>query len=143
VNRIRLVIWRVPGRQDPSRVGIRLLCSASFYTGQGLTEPQYAIVDTGAPTSLIPYDLWQACPFYAPQPAQLRGVVPKPECSLDVVEATVGCVLRDDQTTSDLLPIRAKLAPTNTVPLLLGFAGLLEQARVYFCVQDSEAWLEV
>lgn len=54
-TKIRLVVWQRPDAKDPRIVVTRLLCRVAFYCQNGrLTEPFFAIVDTGAPTSLIP-----------------------------------------------------------------------------------------
>ena len=41
------------------------------------------------------------------------------------------------------LTIRAHLAHTDNIPLLLGFSGLLDRASVRFSVNRSEAYLEI
>ena len=49
---------------DPTIVITRLLVWVSFLTVDGeLTHPELAIVDTGAPLSLIPKDIWQDCRY--------------------------------------------------------------------------------
>lgn len=37
---------------------LRIQCRARFKTEGGYGEPEKAIVDTGAPISLIPFDMW-------------------------------------------------------------------------------------
>ncbi|MBL7183170.1 MAG: hypothetical protein ISS50_01840 [Anaerolineae bacterium] len=144
---IRLVL-RVdehPDPDDPTLVITRLLVWVSFLTVDGeLTDPELAIVDTGAPLSLIPQDIWQGCRYLRMRDDVIRSVVPKPDCELAVIDGVVACILRDDAgQMSELLTIRAHLAHSENVPLLLGFSGLLDRADVHFSVKSHEAYLEI
>jgi hypothetical protein len=66
---------------DPTLVITRLLVWVSFLTVDGkLTDPELAIVDTGAPLSLIPQDIWHDCRYLKLRDDVIRGVVPKPDC---------------------------------------------------------------
>jgi len=130
---------------DPTLVITRLLAWVSFLTVDGeLTDPELAIVDTGAPLSLIPQDIWQGCRYLRMRDDVIRGVVPKPGCELPAIDGVVACVLQDDAgQVSEPLTIRAHLAHTDDIPLLLGFSGLLDRAGVCFSVNTSEAYLEI
>ncbi len=130
---------------DPTLVITRLLGWVSFLTVDGeLTDPELAIVDTGAPLSLIPQDIWQGCRYLRMRDDVIRGVVPKPNCELAVIDGVVACILQDDAgQMSELLTIRAHLARSKDVPLLLGFSGLLDRADVSFSVNRSKAYLEI
>ena len=130
---------------DPTLVITRLLGWVSFLTVDGkLTDPELAIVDTGAPLSLIPQDIWQDCRYLKLRDDVIRGVVPKPDCELPVIDGVVACILQDDAgQMSELLTIRAHLAHSKDVPLLIGFSGLLDRADVCFSVKRNEAYLEI
>ncbi len=62
-KRIRLFFSTEPIIDAKSRVdlheGIRLLSVVEFMSAQGWSEPESAIVDTGAPISLIPHKIWR------------------------------------------------------------------------------------
>jgi len=142
---IRLVL-RIDERSDPddsTLVITRLLGWVSFLTVDGeLTDLELAILDTGAPLSLIPQDVWQNCRYLKMRDDAVRGVVPKPNCELPVIDSVVACVLQDDAgQASELLTIRAHLAHSEDVPLLIGFSGLLDRTDVCFSVNRSEAYL--
>jgi len=144
-TRLALRIDKHPDPDDPTLAITRLLVWVSFLTVDGkLTDPELAIVDTGAPLSLIPQDIWQDCRYLKLRDDAIRGVVPKPECELPVIDGLVGCILQDDAgRTSGLLTVRAHLARSEDVPLLLGFSGLLDRADVRFAVESGEAYLEI
>ena len=66
------------------------------------------------------------------------------DCELPVIDSVLACVLRDDAgQMSELLTIRAHLAHSEDVPLLLGFSSLLDRADVHFSVKKSKAYLEI
>ncbi len=143
--RLALRIDEHPDPDDPTLMITRLRVWVSFLTvNDELTDPELAIVDTGAPLSLIPQDIWQGCRYLKLRDDVIRGVVPKPDCELLVIDGVVACTLQDDAgQMSDLQTIRAHLAHSEDVPLLLGFGGLLDGADVHFSVERHEAYLEI
>ena len=64
--------------------GIRLLTVVQFMTSQGWSNPESAIVNTGAPISLVPQKIWRRCVTKVIGETELRGVVSKKECVLVV-----------------------------------------------------------
>ena len=144
-TRLALRIFERPDPQDPSLSRIRLHIWASFVTWEGdLTPPKLAIIDTGAPLSMLPSHIWHNVRHLKMRNDTVQGIVPNPDCDLQVVDAVVSCVLYDDEgQSSEALTIRAYLAPTQDVPLLLGFGGLLDQADVYFSLTKNLAYLEI
>lgn len=143
--RLALHIDEHPGRDDPTLIITRLVAWVSFLTIDGsLTDPEPAIVDTGAPLSLLPRYIWRDCRCLKLRDDVVQGIVPDPDCALPVIDGVVACILRDDTgQVSDLLTIRAHLALSDKVPLLLGFAGLLNRADVRFSVEKGQAYLEI
>ena len=144
-TRLALRIFERPDPQDPFLPRIRLHVWVSFVTWEGtLTSPELAIIDTGAPLSMLPSYIWQSVRYLKMRDDVIQGIVPHPDCDLRVVDAVVSCVLFDDfEQSSGALSIRAYLAPTDDVPLLLGFGGLLDRADVHFSLSKSEAYLEI
>jgi hypothetical protein len=122
----------------------RLICGVTFSGGKGEFGPEwYGILDTGAPVSLIPKRMWQDCPILKLKDTTVRGIVDRPECALEVMDGLISTVLTDGKSTSEPLTIRAHLAHTDDIPLLLGFSGLLDRADVHLLVNRSEAYLEI
>ncbi|MFQ6059451.1 MAG: hypothetical protein ACE5MB_11305 [Anaerolineae bacterium] len=143
-TKIELQIYRHPDPDEPSLIVTRLLTYVALLTEEGgLTESRLAIVDTGAPTSIIPYDLWVRCPVLKIRDKTIRGIVPKPECALRLIEGLIACVIHDGIKSIGPLIIRADLAPTANVPLILGFSGLLDKADVRFSIVRGEAYWEI
>jgi hypothetical protein len=143
-TRIKLHISQRPDRDDPLVVVTRLICRVSFYREGGELGPErYGILDTGAPVSLIPKRMWQDYPVLKLKDATVRGIIDRPECALEVIDGVIGAILTDGESMSEPLTIRAHLAHTDNVPLLLGFSGLLDRADVCFSVNTSEAYLEI
>lgn len=94
------------------------------------TEQEYAIVDTGAPISLLPRSIWQRCAVERKAEGMIRGVVPKPECQMPAPIGAVTCYLLAASGDVVSVPLIAYLAPVDNVALLLGFASLLEQFQL-------------
>lgn len=110
----------------------RLVCGIRFKGKDVYGETELAIVDTGAPLSVIPLRMWEDALVTKLAEHTIRGIVPKEECSIPVVVGKVKCILLDEENVSREFEIIAYLALTNKVPLILGFKDLLEKSNVYF-----------
>jgi hypothetical protein len=145
-TRIRLFFREqvIPDYRDLGIFAIRLMCRMSFHTPNGFTDPYPAIVDTGAPISLIPLQIWKGWSIEADaiRDSTIRGVVPLKECRLAVTLAEVKCKLAGVEAESDLLLVKAHLAPSDAVPLILGFKDLLDRMPLHVDYQTGEASIE-
>ena len=119
----------------------RLVARVRFRTARGWSEPQPAIVDTGAPYSLIPLSLWPALRVDPLCKLPVRGLVPGRHAELDATLARVSGQLLDASHRSRPLALWAMLAATDQVPLILGWAGLLDRARLGVDGRRRSAWL--
>jgi len=122
---------------------IRLMSWVSFRTYAGWSEPEKAIFDTGAPTSLIPFSMWQNLTLERIATHEIPGINPEPECKVPVVLAKAMSILLDkggNQTKE--MNIHTYLALINKVPLIIGFKDLLDHFAVHFNYPRNEAWVE-
>ncbi len=103
-----------------------------------------AIIDTGAPISVLPYDLW--CKLKVEILAtgySMRGIIPREECKLPVDIGEVHCVLLDEEgNKTKEMKIYAFLAFADLIPVVLGFKFLLERFKICFDCEEGHAWLE-
>ena len=113
-----------------------------FQQSPGWSEEFRAILDTGAPFSVIPSSIWQSLAFRRLFPSHLRGVIPRATASLPADLAKLACVLTDEQTVSSPIELTALLVDVSDVPLLLGWAGCLDRARLHLDGPRRLAWLE-
>jgi hypothetical protein len=126
----RLSIYRVLGQiQFRQRVG-------------GWSQNHLAIVDTGAPYSVIPSFLWEKLRWKAFFKTSLQGIVPGKRAKSDAVLARVACRLLDSQKISIPRTIWALLAQTDRVPLILGWSGLLEYGKLFVDSRSRRAWIQ-
>jgi hypothetical protein len=70
----------LPQYEDIGIFAIRLFVDVLFKRNKEYTEPYSAIVDTGAPISLIPLQIWKECQVQKIRESEIRGVVPRKEC---------------------------------------------------------------
>ncbi|MDI6794432.1 MAG: hypothetical protein QME81_16465 [bacterium] len=93
---------------------IRLFSSIKFKTITGWSKSMNAIIDTGAPISVIPLDVWTRIEVKKLAKHKIKGVNPKEECALPASVGKVRCILLDeDGNQSDELEILSYLAYTN------------------------------
>ena len=121
---------------------IRLFCEVAFVSGGGYTDSYSAILDTGAPVSVIPYQLWSMLEVNKIKDYAVRGIVPKPECSLPVTIGEVSFVLLDREQSTKRIKVKSYLAHSNEVPLIIGFKDLLDKFGLYLDYRRNLAYIE-
>jgi hypothetical protein len=151
VCRVKLSFYETP---DPDLVEagiclhlIRLVCDLRFATPQGWTDVVRAIVDTGAPVSMIPKSIWRRTSVHllSPREFELYGIsveeqeYPSVPARLGVVE----CILLDEMQVAPPLELKAYLMPDDATPLVLGFEGLLTRCKLVLNYPDREASLSI
>ena len=122
--------------------GIRLLAVVQFMTSVAWSKPESAIVDTGAPISLIPHKIWRKCITKVIGETELRGVIPKKECVMPVEVATIELRLIDPKYATETIETKAYLAPNDNVPLVIGFEKLLSEFDISFSYHTQDAFIE-
>ena len=120
----------------------RLWARVRFQLTSGWSEPHVAIVDTGAPYSVIPASLSPPLRTERLKQVPLRGIVPGKAAEVEAVLARVHTRLLDARTTSPRLSLWAMLVNTDHMPLILGWAGCLDRAKLTLDAQRNTAWLE-
>ncbi len=143
-TRIGLTFHRLPDVEFLHRgiAHIRLLCNVQFETPAKDLFMQPAIVDTGAPLCLIPADLWERVRTQQFETTRIGGLLSRKECAGPARVGILAMTLLDQQGHTQRLTVRAFLAQTTEVPLILGFQDCLEKATVHLSFPRNEAWLE-
>lgn len=121
----------------------RIAIQSSFKKLRGWTQPYEAIIDTGAPVSILPPAIWQEIEKEILGEYKIQGIVPKKDAFLQVKIANVSCVLMDEKNMSDTLKIKAYLALEEKAPLVLGFENLISRAKLYVNPEDSDGYMEI
>lgn len=120
----------------------RLATRISFRGESGWTDFQIAIVDTGAPISLLPRSIWQSIDRRVLATVRVGGLADKPENRIGADLAMIRCVLSDGQSTIGPYEMTALLAHTDTAPALLGLSGVLESTDLFISLRRDDAYLE-
>ncbi|MBI5244867.1 MAG: hypothetical protein HY922_14450, partial [Elusimicrobia bacterium] len=118
----------------------RVLAMASFKTPAGWTRPYEAIVDTGAPLSILPAQIWNQVERKILFDHDISGVVPG--ASLPVQCAEISACLVDSSRVSRQIRFKAYLSGETRVPLLLGFDGFLAKSTLTLNPAGSKGFLE-
>ncbi len=91
-----------------------------------------AIIDTGAPISVIPLSRWIQSDVEILTDHEMRGIVEKPECSTHVSVGRLNIVLCDEYgNISKEREIFAYFALTDKIPIIIGFKNVLEQMTLH------------
>lgn len=122
---------------------VRLKALVQFKTPEGWSDIYEAIVDTGAPISLIPKSIWKESEFIQIADHEVRGIVPKPECTIPMKIGKLTCVVLDfERNQTEESEIYAFLAPTDKVSLIIGFKELLSEFSLHSDYRGKEAYIE-
>ncbi|MCK4249000.1 MAG: hypothetical protein KAX15_04400 [Candidatus Omnitrophica bacterium] len=121
----------------------RLTAQVRFKTKDGWTRSYEAIVDTGAPVSIIPSAVSEEISKNVLGDYAISGIVPHEEVVLPVKVAEVKCVLLDEKRISRTLKIKAYLSTDHRVPLVLGFENLLSKAILYSDYKGNKSFIEI
>lgn len=124
---------------------IRLVSWVSFKSLEGYLNPMQAIIDTGAPVSLIPFKVWGQAMVTLGDPTTIPSVSDRPECDLEVTEGQITLSLLNDdwQPVINDWIIQADLCHTSEMPLILGMHDFLSRGRLVMDYPTNEAWLEL
>jgi hypothetical protein len=122
---------------------LRVIGWIQFKASKSWTEPSRAIIDTGAHTSLLPLSLWKEIDAEIISDHYVRGLVPKPECKIDVKVGWVSDKIVDWQgNETPEIKFRAFLASVDNIPLILGFKDLLERYSINIDAVKGKAFIE-
>ena len=122
----------------------RVLCVVRFPIAEsaGLSGPYHTIVDTGAPTSIVPRSVWSQTSVRTLKSFPLQGLVARKECVIPVTAGIISAVLEDRDGHRVRRSFRTYLAQVDEVPLILGMQDLLEDSKFYLDLKTETAWLE-
>ena len=119
----------------------RVWVRVRFKTPHGWSPVFRAIIDTGAPFSVLPNSLWTSLECQHGFVTTLSGLVPLPSAILKARLSQVTCMVSDLTMSSSPLRIWALLAE-GEVPLVLGCAGFLDRTTLTLDGTRQRAWLE-
>lgn len=108
----------------------RCFAHLRFRLPNGWSGDLVAIVDTGAPFSVIPATVWKPLQVTSLFPSALRGIIPNTTAMIPARLATVHAVVTDERHVSPELELTALLADEPDVPLLLGWSGCFDRATL-------------
>lgn len=124
---------------------IRLVAKVQFQLPDAsFTEPWIAVFDTGAPMSVLPKRLWRmlAPEIHVPD-ATFGGISRRKVCQIRCSIGTVrGRLIDEYGNRTRVYDFPAFLAKIDRVPLIIGFAELLEKFTNHFNYSTHEAWIE-
>ncbi|HDS45258.1 MAG TPA: hypothetical protein ENN68_04070 [Methanomicrobia archaeon] len=144
---IRLFFESFTDKEIEERVGedyeiIRLTSHIRFRTPTGWSKIYDAIVDTGAHTPVIPFNIWNDLDIDVMANYELKGLNPRRECAIPSIIGKVVCILLDDQgNQSEEIETTSFLAYTDKVPLIVEFKNVLPKFKVCFNYANGDAYL--
>ena len=118
----------------------RVMVLVCFKTQDGWTQPYEAIVDTGAPLSILPVQIWEKIERKDLHPHEVSGIVPG--VSIPVQAAEISACLMDPTHTTPAFRFKAYLSQEKHIPLILGFDGILSHSVMHLDAARNQGYLE-
>ena len=123
----------------------RVVAYVGFLKRDGDQLKVRAIIDTGAPVSLIPFNVWSWCPVELGKQGFIKSVSGREECDLEVYQGEITIALFDEAGNMLLsdLTIKVDLCATSEMPTLLGVHDFLSCGCLHVDYAQGEAWFEI
>lgn len=142
----RIPLYIKKSRPNPEDITvIRVVAYVGFLVDGHYETRDTAVVDIGAPISLIPFNVWSWCPVELGKQRFVQLVSGREECDLEVYDGEVTIALFDEagkMLLSDLT-IEVDLCATSGIPTLLGVHDFLEHGCLHVDYRTGEAWFEM
>ena len=90
---------------------------------------------------MIPADLWERVRTQQFETTRIGGLLSRKECAVPARVGILAMTLFDEQGHTQRLIVRAFLAQTTKVPLILGFQDCLEKSTMHVSFPHDDAWL--
>ena len=120
----------------------RLWTRVQFQTTTGWTPVVAALIDTGAPFSVVPRNLWSDLEVEGRFATHLRGLVPFKSAVLNASLGQVTYIVSDLRRRLPPMPSWALLAEGD-VPVILGCAGFLDRVRLVLDASHQRGSIEL
>lgn len=127
---------------DYNIIPLRIICKVKFEEKRNISPPIAAIIDTGAPLSVIPKWIWESVPHKILGPSHISGIV---KGEIYRIESQIGIitVIPIDIKGKDYqITLKADFSSTNDVPLILGIDGFLDKSKMYLDIHGENSWIE-
>ncbi len=121
---------------------LRLKCNVLFREKSSKIRIRDGIVDTGAFVSLIPFSIWENVEHEEIARHCVKGIVPRKECSIEVIIGKIKLKLIDEKNETNEMEIYAYLALTDEAPLIIGFKDLLSRFKLCIDFPENKAWID-
>lgn len=122
---------------------IRLIGMVEFKYGNKWSELYDVIIDTGSPVSVFPAYIQKECDTQLLHQTRISGLVPDEKCSLSAKLVNLTFRLRDRDRISEPILSKAYVTATDKIPLILGFAGILETYKLVVNYPQKKASLVI
>lgn len=146
--KIKLTFDKIPdleALQDGILIEIfRIIANIKFLKGKEWASAFKAIVDTGAPMTLIPKFIWEQIEFkiLSPKEYGILGISPPGTEKISTKLVCVTAAFADAQNVSPPVPLRCRLLPDNSIPLVIGFLDFLDRYKLVLDYKNNTAYLE-
>jgi hypothetical protein len=136
-------LFEIPqSRSKLDFVRIKCLIGLKKKDGSGYSLAE-GIIDTGAYVSVIPKDVGEVIEKEVTGKYRMKGLNSREECAIPVLIGSTTCILFDEQgNTSGDMKISSFFAETNDVPVIIGFADILNRFTLTVDYQNNKAFLK-
>lgn len=122
---------------------LRLFANCTFRFTNSWSGIIPAIIDTGSPLSVLPEDLWKKCEKKIFTSTKIRGMVPDKKAYILTYYGEITCAFVDSKHISREYKSKAFLSETSEIPVIIGFADLIDKVKLIVDYPEKKAWLNI
>lgn len=128
---------------DQGVFDIRISCDIKFPPHPKYSIPVPAIIDTGAPMSVIPSPIWAECfTKIIDEDSFLSGIVPGAHHIMRTKIGIISAILTDKEGVNYPIAFRAHFAPITKIPIIIGVQDILDKAFINVDIKSKNGYLE-
>lgn len=128
---------------DYDIIPLRILCLVNFEYKDRVVLPTMAIIDTGAPLSVIPKRIWESCHNRVLGPSHISGIVKGDDYKIPSQVGIITVILIDAMGKGYPITIKADFSSTDDVPLVLGIHDFLSKGIMHLDIKKKDCWLGI
>lgn len=122
---------------------IRILGQIEFKHNDIWSDPYEAIIDTGSPASVFPAYIQKECDIQLLYQTTISGLASDERCNLSAKLVNLTFRLSDKNKVSKPIFSKAYITARDKIPLILGFAGILEKYKLVVDYPQQKVFLSI
>ena len=123
----------------------RIKANICFKKENGFSKEYRAILDTGAPYTILPFSTWQGIKheFLSHKNFPVSGISPEKTPPIMAKFGKIEIVFLAPNAITTSIKVKAYLMPDDNIPLIIGFEDIITKIKLFCNYKDNTAYIEI